>query len=90
MISYYLSGKREPMGKTCFKLATALDVSVDQLLIGPLSNSEKEKPAAGEGDEPDGSKKEIISKLYQLNLSELRLVEKIVDSVLSERDSLDI
>jgi len=46
MLSYYLSGKREPMGKTCFKLANALNVSIDELLGTPFSDEQKEKTSS--------------------------------------------
>lgn len=44
IVSNYLSGKKEPMGKTCFKIAKALNITVDELLETGFA-VKQEKPA---------------------------------------------
>ena len=78
IVSMYLSGKKEPKGKTCIAIAKALNVSLDNLLETGLVPSKEKSPA--ELTTEDRLRKIVLDKCRrEATQEELNRIDKLVD-----------
>lgn len=80
--NYYVTGKREPDTNTLQSIADYFHVSVDYLLG---REEAKKEPITTSDDGLDEELRNFIEKLKGLDEETLLAIEKLVDSIISQR-----